>query len=455
MCMLIYRPAGLDTKISAAWFDDFWEKNPDGFGAFWREESGALVVERTQDKELALKLCERVCASGLEAGLHWRHATSGTNKPENVHPFVVTKTKKGEPGLVMAHNGVMAAWQQFASEPTGSDTVGFLEKVVVPLAEKFGSAQIYEPDTTAALLIEAAMGSNNRLLFAHPTLGFLRYGDWWSDPQYVSGDERLFRGMYVANGYAWSSGRYDKEEPKAPFDPNSGSAESSGNVYGYWQNGAWIKTSTSGLVHGCDAEQSKLAVWAGPFVVGAKYPTREGGVCLVTEDNGDQHGYPLKCEFTNPTGNWKHKSTLSRYGWYSTGGNKSQYDVVGGPILQLLAPPQCTCLAAGVVPNVICPDCENEPAAARAQQELDERRQRAAHPTATITYLNGASRNGYESFARGQSRDLDEPVVDGFTARELLSQPDWCLEEWCKEEPWSAAEAIKNLCWAMLGADGE
>ena len=489
MCMLLYRPEGLEIGIPDRWIDHFWERNSDGFGAFWLDAGGGIEIKRTMDKTEARDIVKWIVEHKVEAGMHWRHGTSGSKTMPNVHPFVLHHGKGGKARFVLAHNGVMGEWQQYASDKDASDTRGFIEAAFLPLARRMGAAEFWRKDSPAQLLTLSAIGRSNRLLLAHPEHGFIRYGGW---------DGGVFRGMSASNSYAWAHARALEDSPDFPTTSYHGNDGGHGNNRSHYQ-GPYDRLSLY---------ERSAKVFPGPFEVGQPYPVRELGYhILVTEvkNNNKNDFYPVKGKIMNSvTLAMVTTATLTADGWFNEFNRKPRehpYDAVG-PAMKTVAgvlvreyvgggywkgkqdrvpndPYDTVCAESGFFCDPPCKPCqaalermgegelgqgpaanENAPAAAAAASEAkppeegDKKKlsgTRGPLPEAgrspTGSLVSSPSDIDTEDDESGDDETEGKEIVEGMTAEDFLSLSDQTLEEWCFEESEMAAEAIKVLCW--------
>lgn len=269
MCLLIHRPRGAKT-ISDGWLDDFWSRNPDGFGAWWLDTGGEPRAEKTQSKARATEIVRLIEGADREAGYHWRLATHGATDISNVHPYPVSRGNR----LIgyLGHNGILSRCSEKADNAFNktarrgpSDTAIFIEEILEPVLASAGIRPLYGKKSVAAKLLAAYMGGNNKalLLTQH---GFLRLGEteWTS-----------WRGMKLSNTYAWSySSRESEDGPLSAVTPFYGSdfAAGTGNSWDYrgnWKNdwkypaannGASIASISGGSTRGVIWVAATLAI---------------------------------------------------------------------------------------------------------------------------------------------------------------------------------------------------
>ena len=137
MCIIIVQPEGhsfTDDQI-----EDFYDRNPHGWGFMWHEPRGRAVRSTSKaapprgrvqgvrtvpvDAKHAIELYRKY-ADGKAGVLHYRYATSGPVNTEMAHPFRVSDE------LLVVHNGVLPGGSK-----RESDTAEFVREVLVPTLE--------------------------------------------------------------------------------------------------------------------------------------------------------------------------------------------------------------------------------------------------------------------------------------------------------------------------------
>lgn len=164
MCLLIYKPAGLEIPKSELRLAH--EANPDGAGIAYATGRKTVIRKSAKwdDTHVAKEL------SGLRdapAIVHFRFATHGSTTHANAHPFAMPRK------WAAAHNGVI---QGMPCGPDESDTRAFLRTTVAPILT---DRELTEADTAA---LGKAMGIGNKMTFLSPS-GAIRIanehmGDW-------------------------------------------------------------------------------------------------------------------------------------------------------------------------------------------------------------------------------------------------------------------------------------
>lgn len=271
MCLLMHRLRGA-SALSAGWLADFWQKNSDGFGAWWVDpDTKALVVRKTLVKGEVEAIVREIEALDVEAGLHWRWATHGALDESNVHPFTLTADKAGAPTTVAGHNGVLSHWAPNNDKNgdytererwTGpNDTVIFVERCLRPMVQAFGAKAVFDPASPAHDVLSLLIGSGNRLLLTGVKLGFQRIGSGWVE----------WNGKHLSNQYAWSYAQRDKEAgpvPDVPFVYRSSQAQSVWEKA--WDEGRptpgslWQKAKEQGVFGAASAPETESSLPKSP-----------------------------------------------------------------------------------------------------------------------------------------------------------------------------------------------
>lgn len=193
MCILIKQPA--DYAFTEAHLQDFYAKNPDGFGAMIKTNEGVEVIKTVGSlKEITELYYDRVAC--FEAVIHFRWKTHGDIDLENCHPYEVCE------GLWMAHNGVLGSGN--AEDPTKSDTWHYIKNYLRPLLQEHPDL-LKRPEFRA--MLGSHIGSSNKFGFMNqqgesfiinPNSGLVHDGVWFS------------------NTYAWTPWKFGYGTPPAP-----------------------------------------------------------------------------------------------------------------------------------------------------------------------------------------------------------------------------------------------
>lgn len=139
VCDILWLKPGMMPKESD--FENIVYNNWHGWGLVLRDGNGRLEVMKDNpvenDPDELYDLIDR--HRDLERFLHLRHATAGEVELDNVHPFEVISTNKGQ--LLFMHNGMMSEYDpKFIQNPEHpavkggwSDTKYFQESVLTPI----------------------------------------------------------------------------------------------------------------------------------------------------------------------------------------------------------------------------------------------------------------------------------------------------------------------------------
>lgn len=185
MCILIKHPA--NTVFTDELLLDFYQHNPDGFGAVYAED-GKLVVIKTLGKPDEIKAIYQETLKGRECIIHYRMKTHGDIDMDNCHPYRVTDD------IWMAHNGILSTGN--ANDKTKSDTWHFIRNVLRP-ALTANPNLILDPEYQNFL--GSMIGNSNKF-------GFVR-----SDGEIVIINEQAgveFVNAWLSNTYAWTPSKF-------------------------------------------------------------------------------------------------------------------------------------------------------------------------------------------------------------------------------------------------------
>lgn len=122
MCILIHHPVG--SVLTDAHFEDFYDRNPDGFGAIVNNSHGVQVIKHVGTLEEVQQLY-RDHVMGYDAVIHMRWRTHGDINLDNCHPYEVV------PGMWMSHNGILSTGN--SADPTRSDTWHYIQNFLRPI----------------------------------------------------------------------------------------------------------------------------------------------------------------------------------------------------------------------------------------------------------------------------------------------------------------------------------
>lgn len=125
MCILIHHPK--DACFSSEQIADFYEKNPDGFGAIIKKSTGTVEVIKSIGTLAEIEDLYYDQVACHEAVIHFRMKTHGEIDIANCHPYEVV------PGIWLAHNGVLRTGN--SKDPKMSDTWHYIEDFLKPMLQ--------------------------------------------------------------------------------------------------------------------------------------------------------------------------------------------------------------------------------------------------------------------------------------------------------------------------------
>jgi len=191
MCILIEQMENQHFTFSEVL--DFYENNPDGFGAF-DPATGEIDRLPAGDVKSIFKLYTKKYA-GKHCLLHFRKATSGAHDIKNVHPFTINSD------WVVFHNGILPGelWEDKirpGKDKSLNDTRIYIREYIKPLVEALGAhSSVFQE------MVERDIGDRNKLALANVKTGEIvvinRDAGVYVDQ---------FEGSWMSNTYAWSSG---------------------------------------------------------------------------------------------------------------------------------------------------------------------------------------------------------------------------------------------------------
>lgn len=196
MCILIHQPK--DYSFTSKHLEDFFQKNPDGFGAIVNhdDERGVMtykLIGKLADIE-ELYYDKIACH---EAIIHFRMQTHGDIDLENCHPYTVND------GLSMAHNGILSYGN--AADKTKSDTWHYIKDFIRPMLEQ-------TPDALSNPYIRGYIGQH---IGASNKFGFMNQHGEVFIVNRTSGVE--YEGVWFSNTYAWTPWKHGYEKEPAPY----------------------------------------------------------------------------------------------------------------------------------------------------------------------------------------------------------------------------------------------
>lgn len=196
MCILIHHP--INTRFGNEQLQDFFHKNPDGFGAIVKRGDTVEVLKSVGTLEEIIALYDREVA-GHEAVIHFRMKTHGEIDLANCHPYEVM------PGLWMAHNGILSTGN--AKDPKMSDTYHYINDFLRPLLER-------DPDLLYQVsfqkLVAGHIGSSNKFAFMDSSGRTIIINE-------ASGINH--EGVWYSNTYAWTPYKFGYGKPPVPVAP--------------------------------------------------------------------------------------------------------------------------------------------------------------------------------------------------------------------------------------------
>ena len=171
MCVIIAKKAGVDA-LKEEYFDNAWDRNPDGGGIVWKEKGKRVMFQKGfMKKEDMLEVLKKINTKDTSFIAHFRIKSVGDVKPENCHPFVMKN-------VTFAHNGTLGISP--IEGKTDSETFG--------LAILYNHTLKWIKDNK--LLLEMALGTskfaimdntNGEIFILNPELGKERDGAWFSN----------------------------------------------------------------------------------------------------------------------------------------------------------------------------------------------------------------------------------------------------------------------------------
>lgn len=190
MCILIHQPK--DYCFTASHLEDFYQKNPDGFGAIVNhgDERGVVVYKIVG----SLKDVEDLYFNSIacyEAVIHFRMKTHGDIDLDNCHPYGVTDS------MWMAHNGILSSGND--KDKSKSDTWHYIQDFIKPMLEQTPDA-LDNPYIRGYIGVH--IGSSNKF-------GFMTSDGDVHIINKHSGVE--YEGVWYSNTYAWSPYKHGYE----------------------------------------------------------------------------------------------------------------------------------------------------------------------------------------------------------------------------------------------------
>jgi len=148
MCIAIYKPEGKIIPYNT--LKECYDSNPDGAGFMYAEDKQLHIQKGFFSLKDFYK--EYVKHQDKKAVLHFRIKTHGKIDKTNCHPFAINNA------VGFVHNGIINGF----GDTDHSDTIGFNNKVLQPLVNKWGNLAIFQDPLKD--LIEARIGYS-KLIF--------------------------------------------------------------------------------------------------------------------------------------------------------------------------------------------------------------------------------------------------------------------------------------------------
>lgn len=198
MCLIFtHHP---DTELDEEWIANFWGHNSDGIGVMFADttEEGlpfVNVIKTIAKDENEAWAFYRQHIKGRKCVVHFRMATHGDVTEDQVHPYTVAEDAAGRMTLGIMHNGVLACGNSF--DKTKSDTWHFTRWFLKPLlADDHGGHADLLNKSAFIDMLGTYIGDSNRFVFMDDT----------GEVTIVNEHEGVrWRGMWLANTYAWDS----------------------------------------------------------------------------------------------------------------------------------------------------------------------------------------------------------------------------------------------------------
>lgn len=185
MCLLIHQTAG--QVFTNEQLDDFYLRNPDGFGAIVKQPDGVKVFKKVGSLAEIQDLYKLEVAS-YEAVIHFRMKTHGDIDLFNCHPYQVTES------LYMAHNGILSTGN--AADQSKSDTWHYIENYLKPLLTKHPDL-LHEP--AFQKMLGSHIGASNKFAFMNGNGSVVIINKFAGVEHFNS---------WLSNTYAWTPGKW-------------------------------------------------------------------------------------------------------------------------------------------------------------------------------------------------------------------------------------------------------
>jgi glutamine amidotransferase len=208
MCLAIYKPA--NKKVPTEHLAEGFCNNSHGAGFSYLKD-GAIVTKKGffkyEDFQAAY---DAEVTDESPALIHFRLATHGKKNEFNCHPWSMLD---GEYSVI--HNGII----NITSTDEKSDTGHFVDLVMTPLVEKFGSHN----DGLVKYLVEETIGSGNKIVSMSKTGDVMIFnedsgtwddGIWYSNTGYQRSRYCGFSRSYDNDAW-WGGGAYPTVSKKS------------------------------------------------------------------------------------------------------------------------------------------------------------------------------------------------------------------------------------------------
>lgn len=193
MCVIVHQPQ--QVELSKDTFSKLWERNDDGGGFAFIDETGRIQVHKYMDSKRYWEVYRtwRGRYPNTDFLLHMRIQTHGGVNLENVHPFQIDQH------TVLAHNGIISNTYDY--KDGRSDTRVFIDNVLSKLPAN------WYLDDDLKLFVEGAIGGSKLMLLtnnpkAETTTIFFNEKSW-SEHEGL----KLSNTFGLSSSYRWSDYR--------------------------------------------------------------------------------------------------------------------------------------------------------------------------------------------------------------------------------------------------------
>lgn len=209
MCILIHHP--INTQFAVEQLQDFYNKNPDGFGAIVKRGDTVEVIKSIGKVDEIIDLYMQQVAKH-EAIIHFRMKTHGDIDIANCHPYEVV------PGIYLAHNGILSTGN--AADPKMSDTWHYIQDFLKPMLEHDPSLLF---NVGFQRMIAEHIGNSNKF-------GFMDQSGRTVIINRTSGIDH--QGVWYSNTYAWTPWKFGYGQ--APAFQTTARTGNYHSQYGLW-----------------------------------------------------------------------------------------------------------------------------------------------------------------------------------------------------------------------------